>query len=169
MIFVFWLNEQVKIWFQNRRSKYKKMMKAAQQGGGGVGGGVGGMGHPNSASTPQMSPSDSEGSPDPDDGSSQHGGYMPLNSGMHPPGGGVLSGTPVSDMSPPPPTLSGSPPLTNSPWDIKPIQMGGSHPEQLQMGAAAAAAAAAAAYLPAHQYSWYQTAAAASMNQGLLT
>jgi len=28
----------VKIWFQNRRSKYKKMMKAAQQGGGGGGG-----------------------------------------------------------------------------------------------------------------------------------
>lgn len=32
------LSLQVKIWFQNRRSKYKKMMKAAQQGGGGGGG-----------------------------------------------------------------------------------------------------------------------------------
>jgi len=173
---------QVKIWFQNRRSKYKKMMKAAQQGGGGGGVGGGNMhnaNNPNSASTPQMSPSDSEGSPSADDGSSsQHGGYMPLNhvgAGMNHVGAGVnhVAGTPVSDMSPPPPTLSGSPPLTNSPWDIKPIQMAQSHSDpsgqQLQMGAAAAAAAAAAAYLPAHQYSWYQTAAAASMNQGLLT
>lgn len=33
LIFVFFFLFQVKIWFQNRRSKYKKMMKAAQQGG----------------------------------------------------------------------------------------------------------------------------------------
>lgn len=140
---------QVKIWFQNRRSKYKKMMKAAQQVGGS--GGNGGLNANNSASTPQMSPSESEGgSPSPecgDDGS----GYLPLNNmGQHPhqqqqqqhPGGMMnyhqqqpqhqSAGTPVSDLSPPPPTLlgggTGSPPLSSAgSWmDTKPslIQMG---------------------------------------------
>jgi homeobox protein DLX2 len=148
------LTLQVKIWFQNRRSKYKKMMKAAQQQvGGGGGGSNGSLSHATPTTPSQMSPSDSEGSPSPD--GSQHGGYLP-HMGMTSSGPGPAAGTPVSDMSPPPPTLSGSPPLASSAWDIKPLPMGGD--PSLQMGPGA--------YLP--QYSWYQTAAA-SMNQGLLT
>ena len=141
-------------------------MKAAQQQVQG-GGSNGNLSHPNPSTTPQLSPSDSEDCASPD--GSQHGGYLPINhahpgqGGGGPGGGGGLPGlngpgqaaTPVSDLSPPPPTLTGSPPLASSAWDIKPIPM--SNDPSLQMGAG---------YLP--QYSWYQTAAA-SMNQGLLT
>ena len=73
------------------------------------------------------------------------------------------AGTPVSDMSPPPPTLSGSPPIGAGAWDIKPLPIGG---VGVDPTSAASLQMAPGAYLP--QYSWYQQAAA-SMNQGLLT
>lgn len=93
---------QVKIWFQNRRSKYKKMMKAAQAPG------VGGM--PMSGNNP--------GSP-----SHMHGGGGGSNSGSPsqflPPGHSPTpSSTPVSELSP-----GLSPPSSQSaaaPWDQKP-------------------------------------------------
>ncbi|XP_065574636.1 LOW QUALITY PROTEIN: homeotic protein distal-less-like [Artemia franciscana] len=101
---------QVKIWFQNRRSKYKKMMKAAQQQGGVPGNA---LTHPN-PSSPQMSDSEAEDSPSP---VGSHQGYIHSGTPHH---AQHQPGTPVNELSPPPPAMSNSPPLSTTPWDVKP-------------------------------------------------
>ncbi|XP_069688182.1 homeotic protein distal-less isoform X2 [Periplaneta americana] len=168
---------QVKIWFQNRRSKYKKMMKAAQQvvsqpnnnnnnGGPQQHGLLPSNATSNNAPhTPGTIPG--ANSPQPPGGGiigggsssgSQHspGGYLPHVGHQNQPQTPTPSSTPVSDMSPQPPHgMSGSPPVVS--WDMKPTAPA-HHP---------------AAHHPHHhthpgympQYSWYQ----ADANQGLLT
>ncbi|KAI5699522.1 hypothetical protein M8J76_003868 [Diaphorina citri] len=146
---------QVKIWFQNRRSKYKKMMKAAQQGG--TPGG-------NSGSGPHMlsggGVNHSSSSPQPPGG--MLGTGTGSSSGSQPsPTGGYMhhvsptpSSTPVADLSPQPHggAMSGSPPLVS--WDMKPNLAPPPHPHPHHHHPG---------YMP--QYSWYQTEG----NQGLLT
>uniref|UniRef100_A0A6P7FR32 Homeotic protein distal-less-like isoform X2 n=1 Tax=Diabrotica virgifera virgifera TaxID=50390 RepID=A0A6P7FR32_DIAVI len=155
---------QVKIWFQNRRSKYKKMMKAAQVTGGtnnnGTPGGHSGLLGPNS-NMPSSSPGpqgqnmmqgggSSSGSP-------ATGGYM-----QHP--SPAPSSTPGSDMSaggPQPAASPGAGGGSGGGWgDIKPHQQpihppphSTSHPHPHPPPHN---------YLP--QYSWYPTD-----NPGLLT
>ncbi|XP_073972601.1 uncharacterized protein [Rhodnius prolixus] len=152
---------QVKIWFQNRRSKYKKMMKAAQQGGGATG--AGGGAPPHMLGNPPHTPGGLQGgpsSPQPPAGilgggnggsssGSQHspGGYLGGHVGNTP----TPSSTPVSDMSPQPPH-GGSPP---GPWEMKPTNLPPPHHHTHHHPAS---------YMP--QYSWYQTA---EPNPGLLT
>ncbi|XP_021938352.1 homeotic protein distal-less-like, partial [Zootermopsis nevadensis] len=168
---------QVKIWFQNRRSKYKKMMKAAQQGvsqpnnnnnGGPQQHGLlpSNANNNNAPHTPGTIPG--ANSPQPPGGGiiggggsssgSQHspGGYLPHVGHQNQPQTPTPSSTPVSDMSPQAPHgMSGSPPVVS--WDMKPTAPA-HHP---------------AAHHPHHhthpgymtQYSWYQPDA----NQGLLT
>lgn len=111
---------QVKIWFQNRRSKYKKMMKAAQSTGPGGqnnnsnnqhllnsgGTGNGSPAPPGGASVGVLGGSSSTGSQN-----SPNYGHHNQNQGSPSP-----SSTPVSDMSPH--GLPGSPPSMN--WDMKP-------------------------------------------------
>ncbi|XP_075219520.1 uncharacterized protein LOC142323580 isoform X2 [Lycorma delicatula] len=146
---------QVKIWFQNRRSKYKKMMKAAQQGaGGGSAPGPHMLGGA-APHTPQGQPQPP--SPQPPSGILQGNGNGSSSGSQPSPGGAYLphghghggqghgtptpSSTPVSEMSPH--GVSGSPPLVA--WDMKPTP-GHHHPHHHPHHPQ---------YMP--QYSWYQT------------
>ncbi|CAG2106247.1 unnamed protein product, partial [Medioppia subpectinata] len=147
---------QVKIWFQNRRSKYKKMLKAAQTGGSGPPGGQSGnsqggpgnssatsgnsLGPPTAASTPQTPPETPETNSPPSVGPPP---LLPVGPGGAQPGSNSSIATAVS-----PPAMS--PPITA--WD---------------MGSAKAAAAMSNSYMP--QYSWYHHQHDPSMNQQLLT
>ena len=137
---------QVKIWFQNRRSKYKKMLKSTQPGGGPPSGPVtngGGnqgnsLGHPPNATTPQTPPETPETHSPPSVGPPSLLSTPGVSLG---PGNQSLS----SAVSPP----AMSPPITS--WDM----------------GSAKAAAMANSYIP--QYSWYHHGHDPSINQQLLT
>ena len=135
---------QVKIWFQNRRSKYKKMLKSTGPTGGSTGpptnsGNGQNLGHPPNASTPQTPPETPET-------------HSPPSVG--PPPSLLAGGTQGSSLVPPnsmssavsPPAMS--PPITS--WDMGPAK-----------------AAAMNSYIP--QYSWYHHGHDPSINQQLLT
>ncbi|XP_063237900.1 homeotic protein distal-less [Bacillus rossius redtenbacheri] len=185
---------QVKIWFQNRRSKYKKMMKAAQQVVSQPGGGNGGPPPPHGllGSNPNNPPHTpgggmpGAGSPQPGGGiiggggsssgsQPSPGGYMP----QHGPGGGGGPGAGGGHGNPPQtPTPSSTPVSDMSPqpphgmsaspvsWDMKPSVAAAHHHNHPPPPPPPH-------HHPHHhshpgympQYSWYQ----ADANQGLLT
>ncbi|XP_015115467.1 retinal homeobox protein Rx isoform X2 [Diachasma alloeum] len=156
---------QVKIWFQNRRSKYKKMMKAAQQVGGG-----GGQHGSLLAGGPSPQPGQPGGLMQGGGGSSVSGspttgylGGMGGGGGENTPG----SSTPGSDMSPQhnesPPAPSWTGEMKHHPHAHAPPHTHhhphtpGHHPPPLPPPPHHPG------YMP--QYSWYQ----ADPNPGLLT
>lgn len=181
---------QVKIWFQNRRSKYKKMLKAQQQGGGGgSGGGGGGGGGGGTPTTPG-----SVGTPQP-----QNQGPHTPNPGPGTPGPPSLgppnsAGTPQSPSEPSPGPQS--PPASHQHHHHHQQQQQQQqhqshhhhpshphHPHHLPPGASltppamspplnswdmtpAAKAVAMSGYMP--QYTWYHQTDP-SMNQQILT
>jgi len=167
---------QVKIWFQNRRSKYKKLMKAGQ----GHNSALGGLGQPLPGGSPP--PSGDGGSPigmgghETPTSPAQHSPPMrdqsppPHHPGYLPPPGSNHHTTPSpaahGEMSPHP-HMAHTPPVSMSQWpsshlppnmqqDIKPPPMMPLTPtSQMPMG------------YP--NYSWYQSDANMNQHQGLLT
>ncbi|XP_054161764.1 homeobox protein Dlx1a-like [Oppia nitens] len=150
---------QVKIWFQNRRSKYKKMLKAQQTGstqpppGGQTGNSQSGqtgpgnsssatsLGPPTAASTPQTPPET------PETHSPPSVGPPPALLSVGPGGTSVPGSNSSIATAVSPPAMS--PPITA--WDM----------------GSAKAAAMSNNYMP--QYSWYHHQHDPSMNQQLLT
>ncbi|KAG8201490.1 hypothetical protein JTE90_024358 [Oedothorax gibbosus] len=91
---------QVKIWFQNRRSKYKKMLKASnQQQSAQTPGSTPGLAPPNPASTPHTPPE-------------SHDAHSPPSVPLLPPQAAAQGGMPQAAVSPP----AMSPPISS--WDM---------------------------------------------------
>ncbi|XP_003244593.1 homeotic protein distal-less [Acyrthosiphon pisum] len=185
---------QVKIWFQNRRSKYKKMMKAAQQqvstpsnnssnNGGGPGHMLGGPGGANTPSIPNSPPpsggllggngSSSGSQPSPTGGYIGGGGGGGSGGGGHGGPGGMgqhVGNSPTPSSTPVSCDMSPVPPVHHSSSGVSGSPPGVAwdmKPPNLQALAGNPhhhSHHPTAGYMP--QYSWYQ---ADGPNQGLLS